>query len=85
MRYECSLKTWSLFQIFSYKKKLWKSWNENRKGFAILRLCTIFSGGRSFGKSLKQNISLFSFQTSTGNEFSFCTLQIAKRNLLTVN
>ena len=34
------------FQIFDYKKKLQKSQNENRKGFGILKICTILTGGK---------------------------------------
>ena len=45
--------------MFDYKKKLQKSRNENRKGFAISKLRNFFmSGKKNFGKALKQNISL---------------------------
>ena len=46
--------------MFDYKKKLQKSRNENRKGFAISKLRNFFmSGKKNFGKALKQNISLY--------------------------
>ena len=32
--------------MFDYKKKLQKSPNENRKGFAISKLHTLFTGGK---------------------------------------
>ena len=34
------------FWMFDYKKKLQKSRNENRKGFAISKLHTLFTGGK---------------------------------------
>ena len=32
--------------MFDYKKKLQKSRNENRKGFAISKIHTLFTGGK---------------------------------------
>ena len=57
---ERNLKIWSRCRVSDYKKKLQKSRNENRKGFAISKLCNLFtSAKKNFGKTLKQNISLY--------------------------
>ena len=57
---ERNLKIWSRCRVSDYKKKLQKSRNENRKGFAISKLCNLFvSGKKNFRKTLKQNISLY--------------------------
>ena len=57
---ERNLKIWFRCRMLDYKKKLQKSWNENRKGFAISKLCNVFtSGTKNFGKTLKQNISSY--------------------------
>ena len=42
MACELNLKTLSCFQMFDYKKKLQESWNDNKKGFAILKLTHSF-------------------------------------------
>ena len=44
MTCKCSLKTWPRFRMFDYKKKF--SRNENRKGFAISKLRTLYTGGK---------------------------------------
>ena len=46
MACELNLKTLSRFQMFDYEKKLQESWNDNKKGFAILKLHTLFMGGQ---------------------------------------